>query len=224
MDVHLKACRAGVLSAGLGHISEPYAFRAKPPPPPLSLSSLKPPGILGVPGWGCLHSSEPRLVHGPQAFVLQERLAGQPAEPPGSELSRSPPPPHPATWAPVEHPKSVSGDSFLHHLPLQTVYYSTGLRRPDKYSIPSLPGSFGQSGQPMARVWFRLAASSVLPSHTGPMRGCPQHTGPWLQDCLDCLVLLGFDEEIHASVIIPAAGHITHLRCIKAGAGFQECT
>lgn len=35
-------------------------------------------------------------------------------------------------------------------------------------------------------------------------------------------VLLGSHEEIDASVIILAAGRITHLRCIKSGAGFQS--
>lgn len=74
----------------------------------------------------------------------------------------------------------------------------------------------------MARVWFRLAASTAsCQAKHGLMSGCPQHAGPGPRALFGLPVLWGFNEEIHASVIIPAAGHITHLRCIKAGAGFQ---
>lgn len=74
----------------------------------------------------------------------------------------------------------------------------------------------------MARVWFRLAVSSACcQAKRSPDERLSSARWAGLQACLDCLVLWGFNEEIHASVIILTASHITHLRRIKAGAGFQ---
>lgn len=79
-------------------------------------------------GHGCPHATPaPRQCFlGQSPLFCMEMGPGLPgtvdrrgaAEPPGSQFYHSLPPPHPATWAMVESPKFVSGDCFLHHLPL----------------------------------------------------------------------------------------------------------
>lgn len=113
----------------LGCVSE---HPCKLPLPLLCHRSLKPQGIWGVPcsGLGQAVSTPPQnqgscsLGQSPSfCMEMGPRLPGTvdrqgAAEPAGGQLHHSLPPPHPATWAMVESPKFVSGDCFLHHLPL----------------------------------------------------------------------------------------------------------
>lgn len=93
--------------------------------------ALGPQGTLGVPfsgPWAGLSPhhpgtkasgpwAEPILVHGNGPCLPGSLGQGGAVEP---QAAGSPTAclPHPATWGVVENPKSVSGDCFLHHLPL----------------------------------------------------------------------------------------------------------
>lgn len=173
--------------------------------------------------------SEPRLVlTGAEPIVLH----GHGACPPGTTGPGGQPGPQAASSTTARLPHTLSPGHHWKILNLYpemtscTTYCSQVFIIPlvdgdlDQYLIPSLPGSFGQSCQPTARVW---SGSPRLAPPAKPRRpdGGPSSTHQVPpRACLDGLVLLGFDEEIHASVIL-MAGRVTHLRCSKAGAGFQ---
>lgn len=125
-------------------LDQPPHPRAKPPLTVPSKRGLKPPGILGVPVSGPWAGLSP-LISDPRPIILRGNRPLSSRNPwrggqlsPDGQLYRSlpPPPPPPATRATVENPKSISGDGFLHHLPLQTVYNSTGLQRPGQIFNP----------------------------------------------------------------------------------------
>lgn len=71
-----------------------------------------------------LTGADPISLCGHRPLASRNHWPGRAAEPPGHELYHRPPPPHPATRAPVGNPKSISRDGFLPHLAFPTIYSS----------------------------------------------------------------------------------------------------
>nr|XP_035971441.1 F-actin-capping protein subunit beta isoform X2 [Halichoerus grypus] len=211
--MHLKECRAGVSSACLGtHRSLRRSMQ--------SLCRVRaawmPQGSWGSP------SLAPQA--GPSPLLLEPRLVLTGAEPivlpgHGPLSSRNHWPGRAASSATARLPHTLSPGPRWKILNLypETASCTTYCSQvfiippvdgdPDQYLIPGLPGSFGQSCQPTARVW----SGSPHGPDGGPSSA---HRAP-PRACSGGLVFSGFDEEIHAFVIILTAGRITHLRSSK---------
>lgn len=151
--------------------------------------------------------AEPIVLRGPGPLSSRSRWPGRAAEPPGSEFSHSSPPPQAAArpghrWKILNlYPETASCTTYRSQLFIIPLVDGD----PDRYLIPSLPGSFGQSRQPTDRVWSGSPRAACPAKPRGPVRGRPQHTrrgcGPvWTAWCswawTGKFVLLSFSQPV----------------------------